>query len=881
MTLAATPRDPRSRTAAVPQRVAARGWGSHRSIGAAIRAVPEGGVVSVAAGVYQESIVIDRDVSIVAERGAVEIVATIGPALVSRAASVVVRGVTVRGVEPEAVAVHAASGRLTLQECDISNGRVEVSGRAAATLTGCRIHHSAEAGLHVTGDARATLVKCTVEHIEGDGVILSQSSHTELSATTIERTTRTGVSLIGSASAVIDDCDVAHVGDSGLYTQDDARLILRSSRLADTAGDAVSLAGGASVNPHTESPSPSGDEAGRPAGLVLTDCRLTRAGRAGLRASGPAVVTMTGCEITGSARTGLVFSGSARITATDCTVARSGANAVFIDGEAHTTLTRLTARESTFSSVHVGGSAEAELVEPLVSGSSEHGIRIAGQGVLRLTGGRIEQVQMSGIQIEARGDAVIAGVTVTGAAAGIRIETPHRPLIEESTVDSVQSGLEVGPGAGPTVRASRFTRCGGVGVLLEKDSAATLEETAIEDAGGSGLVIWTGARPVIRGLTISNCRRNGVYIAPGAGGLIEDSTISATDLPALFIGAEATPTLRRCNVHDVDEDLHLAAGAQPTFEECSATNVRSPTLPVEERRPRGTGVARPGRSPGDTGAPAALPELLEQLDQLVGLARAKQDVSTLVKLMQLVKRREEAGLPPPPLSRHLVFAGNPGTGKTTVARLYGQILTALGMLSSGHLVEVDRGQLVGEYVGHTAPKTQAAFRRALGGVLFIDEAYALVPDGQGADFGQEAISTLVKLMEDHRDEVIVIVAGYPDEMERFVAANPGLSSRFNRTLYFDDYTPEELVRIVSHQAAAHQYQIPEATRTALSQFFAESERNRGLGNGRFARKVFQDMTERHAYRVAEVAAPSSRQLSTLETGDIPDRADAVGSNRID
>src|SRR6185369_11989962 len=131
---------------------------------------------------------------------------------------------------------------------------------------------------------------------------------------------------------------------------------------------------------------------------------------------------------------------------------RSGANAVFIDGEAHTTLTRLTARESTFSSVHVGGSAEAELVEPLVSGSSEHGIRIAGQGVLRLTGGRIERVQMSGIQVEARGDAVIAGVTVTAAAAGIRIETPHRPLIEESTVDSAQSGLEVGPGASPTVR---------------------------------------------------------------------------------------------------------------------------------------------------------------------------------------------------------------------------------------------------------------------------------------------------------------------------------------------------------------------------------------------------------------------------------------------
>ncbi|WP_405445284.1 AAA family ATPase [Streptomyces erythrochromogenes] len=242
----------------------------------------------------------------------------------------------------------------------------------------------------------------------------------------------------------------------------------------------------------------------------------------------------------------------------------------------------------------------------------------------------------------------------------------------------------------------------------------------------------------------------------------------------------------------------------------------------------------------------------------------------------MVKVRQDAGLPPPPLSRHLVFAGNPGTGKTTVARLYGGFLAALGLLARGHLVEADRGDLVGEYVGHTAPRTTAVFRRALGGVLFIDEAYSLVPQGHLTDFGAEAVSTLVKLMEDHRDEVVVIVAGYPSEMDRLLESNSGLASRFTRTLRFEDYSSVELVRIVRHQADSHEYAVAPETAEALHDHFETLPRGERFGNGRSARQVFQLMTERHAQRVtelglstADLASADPGLLTTLLPADLP------------
>jgi SpoVK/Ycf46/Vps4 family AAA+-type ATPase len=256
---------------------------------------------------------------------------------------------------------------------------------------------------------------------------------------------------------------------------------------------------------------------------------------------------------------------------------------------------------------------------------------------------------------------------------------------------------------------------------------------------------------------------------------------------------------------------------------------------------------------------------------MVGLAAVKRDVTDLVNLLSTARQREAAGLPAPRISYHLVFSGPPGTGKTTVARLYGELLVSLGVLPRGQLVEVSRADLVGRYVGHTAQLTREVFERALGGVLFIDEAYTLTPagSGSGSDFGQEAVDTLLKLMEDHREQVVVIVAGYTREMEGFMASNPGLSSRFSRRVEFADYSSDELVTIVRMHADSAGYECGPGTGAVLREYFDALPRNRSFGNARLARQVLEGMMTRQAGRVSVMAAPGLDDLRLLVPGDVP------------
>ncbi len=295
--------------------------------------------------------------------------------------------------------------------------------------------------------------------------------------------------------------------------------------------------------------------------------------------------------------------------------------------------------------------------------------------------------------------------------------------------------------------------------------------------------------------------------------------------------------------------------------------------PVTPARAAGPGTDATGqRPPVPTAAPEPLSEVLAELDALIGLAPVKAEVQLVADLLTVQRLREDRGLTSVPTSRHLVFTGNPGTGKTTVARLVGRIYVSLGAVARGHVVETDRAGLVAGYVGQTAAKVTEVVTSALDGVLLIDEAYALTRGSGGVagggDFGQEAVDTLVKLMEDHRDRLVVIVAGYPEEMADFIASNPGLSSRFPRTIHFPDYPTSELLAIATHQADRSGYRFTADGLSALQTHLDATDRSRGFGNGREVRNLFEATLATHAQRVVAVAEPCDELLTELTAADV-------------
>ncbi|MCU0297688.1 MAG: AAA family ATPase [Candidatus Nanopelagicales bacterium] len=277
-----------------------------------------------------------------------------------------------------------------------------------------------------------------------------------------------------------------------------------------------------------------------------------------------------------------------------------------------------------------------------------------------------------------------------------------------------------------------------------------------------------------------------------------------------------------------------------------------------------TALEPPAATPTEPSATQTVGEALDELERLVGLESAKREINQQVQLLRIAAMRQAAGLKNPSVSRHLVFLGNPGTGKTTVARIVGRIYRALAVVPDGHLVETDASGLIAGYVGQTAIKTSEQITKALGGILFIDEAYGLTRN----EFGLEAIDTLVKAMEDNRESLVVIVAGYTQEMRDFLASNPGLESRFPTTITFDDYTPQELLAILSRIAADSDYRIETPDDPVLAAWVTQAAQREGFGNAREMRNAFEAAVRRHAWRLRDTADVTVDQMKTLTTADL-------------
>ncbi|WP_326549384.1 right-handed parallel beta-helix repeat-containing protein [Micromonospora sp. NBC_01813] len=464
------------------------------------------------------------------------------------------------------------------------------------------------------------------------------------------------------------------------------------------------------------------------------------------------------------------------------------------------------------------------------------------------------------------GTLVLQGLEIRGSVTAVQVHDAE--LTAERCTIGAQQGAALSVRGSPRFTVSRCTIRDAVTGIVVENSSGCVEDTTVRDVAGDGLVVGLGADPQIRNCTIAGCGQRGVYVYQYARPVISGCEISRAGGEGVAVEQHARPVVRRTRVRDVQgAGIRFGAGCAGSVEQCHTENTAVPGIEVAPDATTTVVAAAPRRAASGGGG---LDDLLAELDAMVGLAAVKAEVRALVDEIQVDDWRRRAGLPVGTVSHHLIFAGAPGTGKTTVARIYGKLLKALGVLPGGQFREVARRDLVGQYIGHTAEKTSVVFEQARGGVLFIDEAYTLSRQaGTGGDFGQEAIDTLVKLMEDHRDEIAVIVAGYTAEMGDFLAANPGLGSRFAKTVEFDSYTPVDLVRIIGGMATDGEYLLDDTARPVLLEHFGRIAQDPAFGNARDARRLFEGVRKSQSQRLRSLGRmPEVAELRRLTAEDV-------------
>ncbi|WP_433261111.1 right-handed parallel beta-helix repeat-containing protein [Actinosynnema sp. CS-041913] len=808
------------------------GPGAFSSVGAAIAGASSDAMITIMPGRYEENLVLDRMVTLTAQDGpgTVEIHARSGSVLVCHTDAAQLNGLVLTCGDEKLAAVDVPGGEVAMDSCRVGGASwttVLTRGRGAVVLRRCVVTSTGGAGFVIASSVTSTVADTEVVDVESSGVVVTEVGSLVLRDSTVKQAKGNGICVNGDGRAVIERCTVTGaekpamvveqravatitgltVRDSGnldLYVLSDGKVSIVDSTFAGAAHQAAHIAGGAAPE--------------------LRDCTFTAAGRNAVHVTGKSSPTFSGCDVTDSPLGIVIDDGSApRFSAT--TVRGTSEGAVVVRSASDVRFAGLRVHAERGPAIVADGRSKLELTDAAVEATE---VAISASDVVLLT---VSDAQLA-----------------SGAESAVLLDDGTQATIASTVVRG--GGLRAGSNSEVSLRDSEFVDCSADGIQVVAGGAVTADRCRVRGSG-----------------------RHGVSIEPGARASLTSCDISGSIGDGVRVDTEEPVRLSQCVITDsggvavnrrIEHDRVSLNGLVTDGEADSRRPAPARSAPAEVD----TGAL--GAAVAGTAGGANLDGPLAELDGLIGLDGVKKEVLGLINLIKMTRLRQQMGLPMPPMSRHLVFAGPPGTGKTTVARLYGSVLAELGILAKGHMIEVARADLVGQYIGSTAIKTTEVVTKALGGVLFIDEAYTLTSQKgiNGPDFGQEAVDALMKMMEDHRDELVVIVAGYSELMEEFLASNPGVASRFTRTVEFPNYSVDELVTITVNLCRKHYYELTDDAIGALTEYYERVPRNATFGNGRVARKLFEAMVGNQASRLALEPPTKDSELNRLTGADL-------------
>ncbi|GAA0313646.1 hypothetical protein GCM10010302_60890 [Streptomyces polychromogenes] len=642
--------------------------------------------------------------------------------------------------------------------------------------------------------------------------------------------------LGGRGSVVIDGAAAYNFQVEGHVTL--RGLVLRNWH---DSGRALGVAGGTAVVEDCEFLAKSGNAVSAWGGSELFLQHSTV--REGAVVYSDAAGLIEGTTVTGSAVCGIALRDGSRVSVRNTLVQGAAQHGILVASGVNALIEQCRVEDAGEAGILVREHAQTAIRASEIHRSTQCGLVVRDSGRADVHGLLVADPELDGVWSTTSGALTAARMTVR---------------------DAKRHGASADEGATVTLTDCEFVRAGAHGVLAGDRAKTSLVRGRISESDVGAGVTADGSL-VMDGTIVERSGRVGIAVDPGARVVLQGCEVADTEGPGIITAQGSHVEIRRLEAKGNKAEDRLDVPPVPT---AAPAQAQTPAPPAATPAPGGA-----ARTESPVTA-EAVDELLAELDGMIGLREVKDEIRKLVMFLRVAEQRRAAGLPEGPvIGRHMVFSGSPGTGKTTVARVYGRLLAALGVVVGGRFTEVSRADLVGSHLGETTAMTTAAFNRARGGVLFIDEAYALSRRfGTGADFGQEAIDTLVKLMEDHRDEVVVVFAGYSAEMREFLSANPGLQSRVSRTIEFEDYSPDELVAIFERLAGQYGFQLARPTRAALAAHFQQARRTETFGNGREARRIFEAALEQQALRLADREdTPSPGELVLL----LPDDLDGV------
>ena len=805
--------------------------GALPTIGAALARAGDDVTISVHAGRYEENLQISKRVSIVAADGPDTVVvhAAAGSVLVVNGAGVSLSSLHLSCDDESLAAVDVYHGEVALDGCRV-DGRswTTILARLQGSLAarGCRISSAKGAGVVVTAARTSTIEDTVFDNVASSAVVVTESGRLTLRRCRAIGVAGNGVCVNGDAVCVLEGCEIVDAVKPAVVVEQRGSLTAERLTVTGSANVDLFLRGTGAVS--------------------ISRSTFTGATAQSAHLAEGSLARFTDCTFEASGRIAIQATGGAAPHFTDCTVVDTPVG-VLADKDSRPTFEGMTFRGTT------------ERVATVTSATVEFA---------RL---RAEVTRGEGIVVEENAQAQFRGVTIdAGKTAGIEVRGEARATINDAQVSTTaEAAISV---SGKAVAMLASVRLNGGGLLVGDGSEATVRDSEVHEPQADGIRVCAGATLTATRTRIRAARRHGVQVEPAGRITLTECELLDSAADGVHVDSDQPVRLTGCTIRGSGGSaVHQPDRNQVTIDSLD-DGARGDTsrAPAPEQWPApDAGEPAPGEGQ-PLGDKQELSGALGELDTLIGLDGVKKEVTGLINLIKMSEMRRQMGLPMPPMSRHLVFAGPPGTGKTTVARLYGAVLAELGVLSRGHMIEAARADLVGQYIGSTAIKTTELVTKAVGGVLFIDEAYTLSTGsgGAGPDFGREAIDALMKMMEDQRDELVVIVAGYSELMEQFLESNPGLASRFTRTIEFPNYSVDELVTIATNLCRKHYYELTDDAVEALHTYFERVPKGPTFGNGRVARKLFEAMVNNQASRLA--LAPPSRdtELNRLTGADL-------------